>query len=57
MRQHPIPHNILDIEFKLFGKFSAKQFGYIAIGAVTGGIFLLLRSNGAIPDIIAWPAF
>lgn len=57
MKQHPIPHNILDIEFKLFGKLTLKQAGFVAVGVVTGGIFLLLRSNGAIPDILAWPAF
>jgi hypothetical protein len=57
VKQHPIPHNILDIEFKLFGKLTLKQAAYIAIGVVTGGIFLLLRANGAIPDILAWPAF
>jgi hypothetical protein len=57
MKQHPIPHNILDIEFKLFGKLTLKQAGFIAIGGVSGGLFLILRANGVVPDILAWPAF
>ncbi|GAB4159288.1 MAG: hypothetical protein Fur003_3090 [Candidatus Dojkabacteria bacterium] len=57
MKQHPIPHNILDIEFKLFGKFTAKEFVYIAIGVGIGWIFLMLRSNGQMPGFIAWPVF
>lgn len=57
MRQHPIPHNILDIEFRLFGKFTAKQFAYIAIGVVAGGLLLIMRANGALPNILAWPGF
>jgi len=32
MKQHSVPENIMDVEFKLFGSLSAKQFGYIIAG-------------------------
>lgn len=42
MEPHPVPQNILDVEFKLFGAFSLKQFGKILIGSLIGvGVFLL----------------
>jgi hypothetical protein len=37
MKQHAVPENIMDVEFKLFGSLTAKQFGYIIAG---GGIAL-----------------
>ncbi len=39
MKQHAVPENIMDVEFKLFGSLTAKQFGYIIGGGLTG-IFL-----------------
>lgn len=57
MRQHPIPQNILDIEFKLFTKFTIREFAYMAIGIGFGGIFLYLFSKGEIPAVIALPVF
>lgn len=30
--QHPIPQNIMDVEFKLVGDLTLKQFAYLAIG-------------------------
>ncbi|MEO6728936.1 MAG: carboxypeptidase regulatory-like domain-containing protein [Candidatus Dojkabacteria bacterium] len=42
MEPHPVPQNILDVEFKLFGAFTLKQFGKILAGCIVGiGIFLI----------------
>lgn len=42
MEPHPVPQNILDVEFKLFGAFTLKQFGKILAGSLIGvGIFLV----------------
>lgn len=57
MKQHPIPQNILDVEFKLFTRFTVKEFAYIAIGVGFGGIFLYFFSTGKLPGIIAFPVF
>jgi hypothetical protein len=57
MRQHPIPQNVLDVEFKLFTKFTLKEFAYLAAGVLGGGIFLFLNKQIGLPGIIAWPAF
>jgi hypothetical protein len=57
MKQHPIPQNILDIEFKLFSHFTIREFAYIAIGLGFGVIFLYLMSNRTIPGWIAIPIF
>jgi hypothetical protein len=34
MEQHPVPQNIIDVEFKLFGSFSLKQFSKILFGGL-----------------------
>lgn len=57
MKQHPIPQNVLDVEFKLFTKFTLKEFAYLAAGVLSGGIFLVLNRQAGLPGIIAWPAF
>lgn len=57
MRQHPIPQNVLDVEFKLFTKFTLKEFVYLAIGVSIGGIFLYFTSKGHVPGIIGIPIF
>ncbi len=57
MRQHPIPQNVLDVEFKLFTKFTLKEFVYLAIGVSIGGLFLYFTSKGQIPGIIGIPLF
>lgn len=42
METHSVPQNILDVEFKLFGSFTLKQFGKIIFGCLFGvGIFIL----------------
>lgn len=57
MRQHPIPQNVLDIEFKLFTRFTLKEFAYLALGVGTGGIFLYLSIGGDIPGVVGIPMF
>jgi hypothetical protein len=57
MKQHPIPQNILDIEFKLFTRFTLKEFIYVAIGIGFGGIFLFLFTKGIVHPGIAIPIF
>lgn len=39
MKQHAVPENIMDVEFKLFGSLTAKQFGYIVAGGIVGLFF------------------
>lgn len=51
MEQHPVPQNIIDVEFKLFGSFTLKQFGKILIGGLAALFFFTLN----VPDIIKWP--
>lgn len=55
MRQHPIPQNILDVEFKLFTKFTLKEFAYLAIGLGLAGILVYLVVGKSIPGIIGIP--
>jgi len=57
MKQHAIPQNVLDVEFKLFTKFTLKEFAYLAIGVGFGGLMLYLTVGGEIPKIIGIPVF
>lgn len=57
MRQHAIPQNILDVEFKLFTKFTLKEFAYLAIGIGFGGLMIYLTVSKIIPAIIGVPVF
>lgn len=57
MRQHPIPQNILDVEFKLFTRFSLKEFAYLAIGVGIGGVFLYFTTKGQFPGVVGIPMF
>ncbi len=57
MRQHPIPQNILDVEFKLFTKFTVKEFAYIATGIIIGALFIFLWTEDRMPGILAFPSF
>ena len=57
MRQHAIPQNILDVEFKIFTKFTLKEFAYLAMGIGAGGIFLFLYSKDQVPGAVAIPIF
>jgi hypothetical protein len=48
MKQHAVPENIMDVEFKLFGSLTAKQFGYIIAGGGVGLFFFyLFKSLGS----------
>ena len=55
MKQHPIPQNVLDVEFKLFTKFTVREFAYIAIGFGFGGIFIQIPRAGAFTDGVPCP--
>lgn len=57
MKQHAIPQNVLDVEFKLFTKFTLKEFAYLALGVGLGGIFLYLTVGKHVPGIIGIPIF
>ena len=57
MRQHAIPHNILDVEFKIFTKFTLKEFAYLAIGVGFGGLMIYLTVREDIPGLIGIPVF
>ncbi len=57
MRQHAIPQNILDVEFKLFTKFTLKEFAYLAIGLGIGGIMIYLVVSNVIPALLGIPIF
>lgn len=48
MERHPVPHNFMDVEFKLFGFFTVKQFGYLAVGFILS----LLIYYSTFPDIL-----
>lgn len=51
MERHPVPQNIMDVEFKLFGALTIKQFTYAAGGFV---VALLVYFSG-LPDVLRWP--
>jgi hypothetical protein len=57
MRQHAIPQNILDVEFKLFTRFTLKEFAYLAIGLGIGGIMIYLVVSDIIPPLLGIPIF
>lgn len=50
MERHPVPHNFMDVEFKLFGFFTVKQFGYLAVGFILS----LLIYYSTFPEILKW---
>lgn len=51
MKRHAVPQNILDVEFKLFGALTVKQFINLAICSVIALIFYTLP----LPDLVKWP--
>lgn len=57
MRQHAIPQNVLDVEFKLFTKFTLKEFAYLALGIGFGGLMIYLTVEKVIPGILGIPVF
>lgn len=50
-KQHPIPQNVLGVEFKLVGELTLRQFIYVAVAGI---IAYLLYSSGA-PTFIRYP--
>ncbi len=50
-KQHPVPQNIMEVEFKLVGDMTLRQFGYVAAGAVIGYLIYAQPLTGA----IRWP--
>ena len=34
-RQHPVPQNIMSVEFKLVGDLTVRQFVYLVVGGIT----------------------
>ncbi|MEA2020213.1 MAG: PrgI family protein [Patescibacteria group bacterium] len=50
-KQHPVPQNIMEVEFKLVGDMTLRQFGYVAGGAVLGFIIY----SQPLPSVIRWP--
>lgn len=50
-KQHPVPQNIMEVEFKLVGDMTLRQFGYVAAGAVIGYLIYAQPITG----IIRWP--
>ena len=51
MQQHPIPQNVLSMEFQLVGSLTIRQFAYLGIGGVLVFALFVLP----IPDWIKWP--
>lgn len=48
--QHPIPQNIMSVEFKLFGDLTVKQFVYLAFG----GALVFIGISSPIPFYWKW---
>lgn len=50
-KQHPVPQNIMSVEFKLIGSMTVRQFVYAATGVV--GAYVVYSSN--IVFLFKWP--
>lgn len=48
MEKHAVPQNIMDVEFKLFGSLTVKQFSYVAISFLTALFFYILPLPGVL---------
>lgn len=55
MKQHAIPQNVLDVEFKLFTKFTLKEFAYLALGLGISGIMIYLMVGNSIKPVLGVP--
>jgi hypothetical protein len=51
MEQHPVPKNVLTVEFKLFGSLTVGQFMRILLGGITALVIFSLNIN----PLISWP--
>jgi len=52
MERHSVPQNIMDVQFKLFGAFNMKQFGFLAGGFVVSLIIYFLRMPALLKIIL-----
>ncbi|MEI7578732.1 MAG: PrgI family protein [bacterium] len=43
MERHAVPQNIMEVEFKLFGAFSIRQFGYLASGFLIAALIYFTK--------------
>ncbi len=50
-RQHPVPQNVMDVEFKLIGELTIRQFSYL----VVFGLLFLLTYNSPLPLLFKVP--
>lgn len=50
-QQHPIPQNVMQVEFKLIGNLTIRQFVYAAVGVV----FFYIAITSPIPGFIRMP--
>lgn len=50
MQQHPIPQNVMSVEFQLVGNLTLRQFAYIAVGGMLVFTLFVLPIN----DFIKW---
>jgi len=44
-RQHPVPQNIMSVEFKLVGDLTVRQFMYLVIGGITVYLAFISKIN------------
>ena len=52
-RQHPVPQNVMEVEFKLIGDLTIRQFTYLVLfGGFSGA-----TAYSSIPLIFKWPLF
>ncbi len=51
-QQHPIPQNVMQVEFKLIGNLTIRQFVYAAVGVV---FFYIVITTSPIPSFIRMP--
>ena len=50
-RKHPVPQNVMDVEFKVVGDLTVRQILYLFVGGAVA--FVLVRST-ALPDFWRW---
>lgn len=51
MQQHPVPQNVMSVEFQLIGNMTIKQFAFVAVG----GILAFIAYSLPLPSFIRWP--
>lgn len=50
-KQHPVPQNVMDVEFKLIGELTIRQFSYLLVFAVIA----FLTAKTGLPVIFKYP--